>query len=134
MEKVINLGIPHVGELIFESIDTRGLIECALVSETWKLLAVNVLLKRWENIIEASKSGKAEVVRIFLERSKNLDCELEERDNDGLTAFMSACKLGHTDVVQLLLDYSNAQDEIVIEDDECSTFELVCNNGQKNCY
>ena len=39
MEKVINLGIPHVGELIFESIDTPGLFQFALVSETWKILA-----------------------------------------------------------------------------------------------
>ena len=46
METIINLGIPHVGELIFESIDTPGLIECALVSETLKILAESVVLKK----------------------------------------------------------------------------------------
>ena len=48
MEKVINLGIPHVGEQIFESIETRGLVKCLKVSETWKVLAENVLIKRWK--------------------------------------------------------------------------------------
>ena len=131
MEKIINLGIPHVGELIFESIDTPGLIECALVSKTWKVLAENVLLKRWKGgLFEACYCGKTEIVRILLERSENIGIELKGSIN-GLTAFMSACKLGHIDVVQLLLDYSNAQDEIAKDDNECSTFELVCNNGEK---
>ena len=54
MDKVINLGIPHVGELIFESIDTPGLIKCLEVSETWKVLAEGVReqidypVSRWE--------------------------------------------------------------------------------------
>ena len=59
MEKIINLGIPHVGELIFESIDTTGLIQCLLVSETWKVLAENVLIKRWKGkMLKACKSGE----------------------------------------------------------------------------
>ena len=46
MDKVLNLGIPHVGEKIFKGIDNRGLIQCMLASQTWKVLAENVLLKR----------------------------------------------------------------------------------------
>ena len=37
LNEIINLGIPHVGELIFESIDTPELFQCTLVSETWKV-------------------------------------------------------------------------------------------------
>ena len=48
MDKIINLGIPHVAELIFESIDTPELFQCALVSETWKILAESDLIKRWK--------------------------------------------------------------------------------------
>ena len=48
MDKVINLGIPHISELIFESIDTPELFQCALVSETWKILAESDLIKRWK--------------------------------------------------------------------------------------
>ena len=59
LDKVINLGIPHVGELIFESIDTPGLIKCLEVSETWKELAENVLIKRWKGkMLEACKNGE----------------------------------------------------------------------------
>ena len=69
MEKVINLGIPHVAEQIFESIETDGLIECLKVSETWKVLAENVLIKRWKGkIFEACKNGETKVVQLLLER------------------------------------------------------------------
>ena len=63
MDKVINLGIPHISELIFESIDTPGLFQCALVSQTWKVLAENVLIKRWKGeLFEACKNGETKVV------------------------------------------------------------------------
>ena len=65
METIINLGIPHVGELIFESIDTPGLLECALVSETWKVLAENVLL-------EASKNGETKIVQLLLDNKSDV--------------------------------------------------------------
>ena len=63
MDKVINIGIPHVGELIFESFDTPELINCMEVSETWRELAGNVLIKRrngkiYMQIFEAFKKGK----------------------------------------------------------------------------
>ena len=48
MDKVINLGIPHIGERIFGSFDTPGLKNFLEVSETWKVLAENVLIKRWK--------------------------------------------------------------------------------------
>ena len=46
LNEVINLGIPHVGELIFESTDTPGLVNFLDVSQTWKELDENVLNKR----------------------------------------------------------------------------------------
>ena len=66
MEKVINLGIPHIGEQMLENIDTDELIKCLKVSETWKILAENVLLKRWKgHIFEACEGGKVEIVKII---------------------------------------------------------------------
>ena len=57
VDKVINLGIPHVGELIFESIDTSVLIQYLLATKTGKVLAENVLLKRWKGkMLEACKN------------------------------------------------------------------------------
>ena len=74
MDKVINFGMPHVGEQIFESIDTPGLFQCALVSETWKVLAENVLVKRWKGKLHlACKNGETKVVQLLLER-----CNSEE--------------------------------------------------------
>ena len=57
LNKVINLGMPHVGEQIFESIDTPGLINCMEVSETWRELAGNVLIKRSKGILYANILG-----------------------------------------------------------------------------
>ena len=99
MEKVINLGIPHVGEKIFESIETDELITYLMVSETWRELAENVLLKRWNGrFFEACSTGKTEIVKLLLERIDDID--LKKRDIIGRTAFMAACIHGHNDVVQ----------------------------------
>ena len=66
MEKVINLGIPHIGEQMLENIDTDELIKCLKVSETWKILAENVLFKRWKgHMFEACEGGKVEIVKII---------------------------------------------------------------------
>ena len=109
MEKVINLGIPHIGEQIFEQIETHGLIKCLKVSETWKVLAENVLIKRWKHkMFVACKCGETKVVELLL---KHFDWEengLNIKDKYGLTYFMVACQYGHKDVVQLLLDHSES--------------------------
>ena len=69
LNAIINRGIPHIGELIFESIDTRELLNCMEVSETWKELAENVLIKRWKGkMLEACQNGETKVVQLLLER------------------------------------------------------------------
>ena len=68
MDKIINHGMPHVAEQIFDNIETQGLIECLKVSETWKILAENVLIKRWKGkMFEACKNGETKVVQLLLE-------------------------------------------------------------------
>ena len=65
MEKIINLGMPHVGEQIFETLDTPQLVKCLEVSQTWKELAENVLVK----------DGKAKYLRpAKLEKRKLYYC------------------------------------------------------------
>ena len=39
---VINLGIPHVGEHIFESLETDDLVKCLEVSQTWQIFAEKI--------------------------------------------------------------------------------------------
>ena len=101
MDKVINLGMPHIGELIFESIDTPGLIKCLEVSETWRELAGNVLVKRWKGkMLEACKNGETKVVQLLLECCNPEDNGLNIRCGwSGRTPFMWACSYGHKGVV-----------------------------------
>ena len=86
MEKVINLGIPHVGEKIFRSMDTPGLIKCLEVSKTWKVLAENVLIKRWKGkMFEACQNGETKVVQLLLERCNSEESGLNvKKSMDGL--------------------------------------------------
>ena len=131
MDKVINLGIPHAGELIFENIDTDKLVEFRSVSQTWQVLAENVLLKRWKGkTFEACKSGKTEIVELLLNHSENLEWNTKHRA--GRTPFMSACEKGHKEIVKLILEYSidrnidlNARDE-----DGWTAFMWACGKEQ----
>ena len=108
MDKVINLGILHVGELIFENFDTPGLIKCLEVSQTWKILAENVLLKRWKGkIFQACNRGYIEIVKLLLKHSDKID--LNARNNRGQTAFIGACAYGKVHVVQFLLSHPNIE-------------------------
>ena len=133
MEKVINLGIPHVGELIFELIDTPGLIQCAMVSETWKLLAENVLMKRWKGkMLEACKNGETKVVQLLLERCNSEESGLNTRDEYEWTAFMWACKNGHKDVVKLLLNSSKRIELNASNRVGTTGFLLACKYGHKD--
>ena len=133
MEKVINHGIPHVGELIFESINTQGLIQCSSVSETWKVLAENVLLKRWKGkLFQACASGRTEIVKILLENCVG-HINFDAKNTDGCTVFMASCKYGHKDVVQLLLDHSDANIDLnAVDNNGLTAFIWACKNGYKD--
>ena len=128
MKKVINLNIPHIGEKIFENIGTNDLIEWLKVSKTWKILIENVLLKRWKGkLMEASRYGKFEIVKLLLERT---DEQLNVRDIDGRTALHWACRKGHKDVVQLLMNCQNKNIELNTRNNNGRTaFMLACQNG-----
>ena len=129
LNEVINLGIPHVGELIFESIDTPGLINCLEVSETWKVLAENVLIKRWKGkMLEACKTGETKVVQLLLEHCNSEESGLNMRDRFRRTAFMEACSNGHKDVVKLLLEHSERIDPNARTNDGGTAFLIACSN------
>ena len=144
IENIINLGIPHVAEQIFESMKTQELFKCLEVSETWNILAGNVLIKRLKagnvsikrlkgRMFEACKYGETQVVRFLLERCNTEESGLNARDNDGWTPFMTACFCGHTIVVQTLLDHSDGHIELNAEDYDFgrTAFMWACYFGQK---
>ena len=105
IDTIINLGIPHVGENIFKSLETKDLIECLKVSETWKILAGNILLPRWKGkLLEACQEGQTEIVELLLDNLEDAD-EVTALDGRGKTALILACEHGHRDLVKLLLDH-----------------------------
>ena len=129
MDKVINHGMPHIGEQIFESIDTPGLIQCLSVSETWKVLAENVLIKRWKGkMLEACRKGETKVVQLLLESCDNEESGLNIKNICGYTPFMIACLHGHKNVVQLLLDQKNI-DLNTKTNRGYTAFMWACENG-----
>ena len=134
MEKVINLRFPHVGEQIFENVNTDDLIQFLEVSTTWSVLAENVLLKRWTGrMFEACKSQKTEIVKILLERCNVEDSGLNTRHKRGWTAFMYACAYGPKDIVQLLLDHAATNIDLTAKQDEgMSALMLACILGNKD--
>ena len=132
MDKVINLGIPHVGELIFESNDTPGLFQFALVSKTWKVLAENVLIKRWKGeMSDACLSGETKVVQLLLKCFNSEESGLNTKDEYRNTPFMYACFYGHKDVVQLLLENSNI-DLKARDYRQYTAFMIACERGHKD--
>ena len=133
LNKIINFGMPHIGEQIFESIVTPGLFQCALVSETWKVLAENVLIKRWKDkMIEACKSGETKVVQLLLKCSNSEEIGLNTKDEFGCTPFMWACENGHKDIVKLLLDHSERIELNARDNDGKTAFMIACKEGHKN--
>ena len=132
MDKVINHGMPHIGEQIFESIDTPGLIKCLEVSETWRELAENVLVKRWKGkMFEACKNGETKVVQLLLENCTSEESGLNTRDELGATPFIASCYNGHKDVVKLLLDHSEGIE--LNARNYCrgwTAFKIACRYGQ----
>ena len=104
MDSVINLGLPQIGEKIFLSAKTDTLIQCLEVSRTWKILAENVLLKRWKNrMLTACSIGNTVIVKLLLEHFNSEESRLNVKDKLGCTPFIRACFTGHKDVVKLLL-------------------------------
>ena len=78
-----------MAENIFGSIDTPELFQCALVSETWKDLAENVLIKRWKGrMSEACEIGETKIVQLLMERCTPEEIGLNTKDKIGTTAIM----------------------------------------------
>ena len=110
MDAIINHGIPHVGEQIFESLENEELIQCLKVSQTWQVLAENILFKRWKGkFFETCEYGKAEIVKILLDRSEISEIDVIARDSCGRTVFMWACYISHKGVVKMLLDHPSGK-------------------------
>ena len=90
INKIINPGIPHVAEHICENLNTRTLLQCRDVSQTWKVLAEKVLLRRWKGkLYEACKDENLKnVVKLLLEHYTCEESGLNFKDEFEESPFM----------------------------------------------
>ena len=130
MEKVINLSLPHVSEQIFEECETEDLIQFLEVSETWKILAENVLLRRYSGkMLEAVLTRSTKLVQLLLDQS---NCD--ERTHHFKDAYLWACKneVGQ-DIAQLLIDHTENKIDLKAKDENGWTrFMKACGRGEKH--
>ena len=92
MDKIINLGIPHVAEQIFEPFGIMDLNECRRVSETWKAIAGEIVLNGWkDHVFWPVYYGATEIVQLFLDHPKCDDIDWNKKEN--LTIYKTA--VGH---------------------------------------
>ena len=134
MEKIINFGIPHVGEQIFNDLSTNDLIQCLEVSHMWKTFAETTLLQRSKGkMYESCESGTTKLVKLLLENYNGEESGLNVKDEWGRTSFMIACKYGHKDVVKLLIDYAKGTIDLNARSNRGWTALMyACSGGHKD--
>ena len=137
MDKVINLGIPHIGEQIFASIDTHHVVQFLQVSKTWRVIAEKVLNTKDRHgrnaFYLACNNGNDHHVQLMLENSDNID--VDSKDNLGQTPFYRACRCGQASIVSILLDHADTKqiDLNAKENDwSISPFAVACYFGHKD--
>ena len=151
MEQIINLGIPHIGEQIFESLHTSELLQCLLVTKAWKTLALNILQKRldvcyynceslWkEEIVEVSKIGQVDIVKVSVDM---------KQPDDGIWACKNLDKLynldpyttsnNDLDIALYIIDHRH--DNKIVPLNDCwpnafcgeTAFKWACKNGHED--
>ena len=135
MDKVINLGIPHVAEQIFKGFGLEELREFRKVSETWKILTEEILLfRRWEGKVHlAFTIGKLEVIKVLIKRTDLGQINFNAILN-GKTPLILACQHGHYGIVKLLLDYSDSKPiDFNAKDDQGKTaLNWACQNRYRD--
>uniref|UniRef100_A0A7E4UPU9 KAP NTPase domain-containing protein n=1 Tax=Panagrellus redivivus TaxID=6233 RepID=A0A7E4UPU9_PANRE len=85
-------------------------LEAGILPSFTGLSSVEIASKRNDTgetfLIVAAKSGRADNIPPLL-----VDAEIDETDNEGWSALLNACHLGHTDVVKLLLEAGASVDQ-----------------------
>ena len=147
MDKIINLGIPHVAEQIFEPFGIKDLNECLRVSETWKEIAKEVVVKRWIDKFHLPVYLEAtNIVQVLLDNPKcdNINWNKTEGEHvlfhkpvgsfEQVTAFKLACKSGNLKMVKLFLKYSKSRNiDLNAKDKHGYTgFDTACIEGHFN--
>ena len=132
MDRIINLNIPHIGEQIFENFEDEELIRLLSVSETWRVLASNVLLQRWRGrFADACYLASPELVKFLLANLKTE--EIWNVHENGCTPFQSACLGGNKEIVELILDHPDikSMDLNAVDENGRTAFQWACCLGHQ---
>ena len=145
IDTVINMGIPHVAEQIFESLGVDDLLQCLKVSKTWKIIAEKILLQNRGRLVdkfmEECQKGNAEIVEVLLtylnDTELNATYDLRHSTFDfGYSRYMGrdtalfrACKYGDKTVAELLLNQPGIEVDGFDEDERTCLHWSVIRKG-----
>ena len=133
----------HISEKIFENLDIKSLENCRVVSKSWQecidnrdILWIKIAKNEEGNMAFqlACKKSHSKVAKVLIQKSAELNIDLNAKDQYVRTAFHYACIWGHSDIAEMLMQKSaefnidlNAKDE-----DGMTAFHLACSRGRKN--
>ena len=144
MDKVINLGIPHVAENILAHLTDDQLLECLKVSKTWENIAQELLILRWrDNLQVPIQKGLTNIVQGMLDHPEcgsinwntSLSLQLEVPTiwifNPYTTPFLLACESGNLRMVRLFLKYARSKniDLNARGGNGLTGFHIACRDG-----
>ena len=142
MNSIINIGLPHIAEQIFNQLSTESLFKCRQVSETWQRLVERILVERQVQLdtdhldrtvfISACRQKDAAVVQLLIQNAERHYINFDIGDKDGVTGLMYTCLYGYKDVIKLLLNRSlNNNIALNAEDNLGRTaFHYACESGR----
>ena len=115
MEEVISR-FPHIAEICFEELDNYNLIQCKVISQSWKNFIEESKFSYIRLIAATTNCSKKEVEKIFpkanLEETMRLASDVTKVYNEllkvksydpSLTLFHLAAKRGYLSVCQILI-------------------------------
>ena len=133
----------HISEKIFENLDIKSLKNCRVVSKSWQecidnrdILWIKIAKNEDGNTAFqlACKKGHSKVAKARIQKSAELNIDLNAKNQHGRTAFHYVCKEGHSDIAEMLMQKSAEFNiNLNVKDDEGITaFHLACSRGRKN--
>ena len=131
MDKIINLGIPHVAEQIFKQCGLEDLLQFQKVSETWQILTEDfILFHKWKGKVHwACTVGKSDVMKLLVKRPDVEQVDFNAIDDHGKTPLILACQYGHHDIVKLLLANCKQIDVNAQDNHGKTAFIWACSYG-----
>ena len=130
----------HISEDIFKKMDSKSLKNCREVSKPWQECIDNQDIL-WNKIAKkenggeafelACTSGHSKMAKVLIQKSAELNIDLDHKDWLGETAFQNVCEYGNSKIAEMLIQKStdfnidlNAKDKYGM-----TGFHIACKFG-----